>query len=180
MKNEEYFKQFIAEKMDFPIPGINFKDVIPTLENAEAYHHCIDAFEELAKQYDFNKIICADARGFLFGPTLGYLMNKGIVIARKPKKLPRPGLSYSYTLEYANNTLVISEGSLSPDDRVLVIDDLLATGGSALAMINLVKMSNATPIAALFYVELPNLHGKEAIQKEVDIPVHSLVKYEDL
>ena len=178
MKDENYFKKNIATVPDFPTEGIMFRDITPTLENAEAFKECIDALSEIANQYDFNKIICADARGFIFGSALAYKLNKGLILARKPGKLPRPGLSYSYELEYGQNTLYIPEDSIKENDKVLVIDDLLATGGSALAMIKLIKLAKGRPVAALFYIELPDLHGLEAIKKEVNIPVHSLVKFE--
>ena len=178
MKDENYFKKYVATIAHFPKEGVMFRDITPTLEDADAFKESIDALEELASQYDFNKIICADARGFLFGSALAYNMHKGIVLARKPGKLPRPGLSYSYSLEYGKNVLQISEDSFKEGERVLVIDDILATGGSSVAMIELVKMAKAIPVAAIFYIELPDLHGVEAIKKAADIPVHSLVKYE--
>ena len=178
MRDEEYFKKFVATIPNFPKEGIMFRDITPTLENAEAFKEAIDSLAFIASQYDFNKIICADARGFLFGSALAYKLNKGLITARKPGKLPRPGLEFSYTLEYGENTLIISEDSLNKNDRVLVLDDLLATGGSAAAMIELVKMAKATPVAAMFYIELPDLNGREVIKKANDIPVHSLVKFE--
>ena len=114
----------------------------------------------------------------IFGSALAYKLNKGLILARKPGKLPSPGFSFSYDLEYGSNTLVISTDSFNKNDRVLVIDDLLATGGSAGAMIGLVKMSNATPVAALFYIELPDLKGRDSIKKVEDLPIHSLVYFE--
>lgn len=178
MKNEQYYKEFIATIPDFPKKGIMFRDITPTVENAEAFKNVIDDLAELSKQYNFNKIICADARGFLFGSALAYKLNKGLVLARKPGKLPSPGFSFSYDLEYGSNTLVIPKDSISSNDRVLVIDDLLATGGSAGAMIELVKMSKATPVAAFFYIELPDLNGRANMKKVEDLPIHSLVFFE--
>ena len=178
MRDEKYFQNYIATIPNFPKEGILFRDITPTLEDPEAFKECIDALAEVVKQYDFNKIICADARGFLFGAALAYKLGKGVVTARKPGKLPRPGFEYSYTLEYGENTLLISQDSIEENDRVLVLDDLLATGGSAVAMIELTKMSKAVPVAAIFYIELPDLKGVEAIKKVADIPVHSLVKFE--
>lgn len=178
MKDEKYFKNFIATIPDFPKEGIMFRDVTPTLEDPDAFKESIDSMAELVAKYDFNKIICADARGFLFGAALSYKLGINLVLARKPGKLPRPGYSYAYTLEYGKNTLEISDGSIQKNDRLLVIDDLLATGGSAAAMVELVKKADAIPVAALFYIELPDLKGVETIKKAADIPVHSLVKYE--
>ncbi len=178
MKDQNYYKKYIATIVDFPIKGIMFRDITPTMENGVIFKDCIDDLAELASKYDFNKIICADARGFVFGAALAYKLNKGVVTARKPGKLPRPGLEYSYTLEYGKNTLLISENSIEENERVLIVDDLLATGGSAAAMIELVKKAKGIPIAAIFYIELPDLHGVEAIKKAMDIPVHSLIQFE--
>ena len=122
--------------------------------------------------------MCADARGFIFGAALAYKLNKALVVARKPNKLPRPGNSYNYTLEYGENTLMVSQDSISEGDRCLIVDDLLATGGSALAMAKIISQSKGVPVAAVFYIELPDLKGKEAIKKGNDIPVLSLVKFE--
>ena len=178
MRDENYFKKFVATIPNFPKEGIMFRDITPTLEDPDVFHEVIDAFAELVSNYDFTKIICADARGFLFGSALAYKMRKGLITARKPGKLPRPGLEFAYTLEYGQNSLIISEDSLKENDRVLVLDDLLATGGSAAAMIELVKQAKAIPVAAVFYIELPDLKGVNAIKKAADIPVHSLVKFE--
>ena len=177
MKDQNYFKKFIATIPDFPKKGIMFRDITPTLENPDSFKECIDGLAEIASQYDFNKIICAEARGFMIGSALAYKLHKGFVPARKPGKLPRPGISYSYSLEYGENMMLISEDALNENDRVLVLDDLLATGGSAIALIELTKSAKATPVAALFYVELPDLNGAEKIKKAMDIPVHSLVQF---
>jgi len=178
MKNESYFKKFILTIPDFPKKGVMFRDITPTLENSEAFKESIDSMAEIASKYDFNKIICADARGFIFGSALAYKLHKSLIIARKPGKLPRPGLDFSYTLEYGHNDLLISENAIDKNDRVLILDDLLATGGSAAAMVELVKMANGHPVSAIFYIELPDLKGREVIKKAMDIDIHSLVKFE--
>ena len=177
MKEEKYFQKHIDTIPNFPKEGIMFRDITPTIENAEAFRNAIDTMAELIKDLDFNKIICADARGFLFGAALSYKLGKDLVLSRKPGKLPRPQFSYSYTLEYGNNSLEISDGSIQEGDRVLAVDDLLATGGSALAMMKLVEMAKGTNVGAIFYIELIDLKGEDAIKKEFDIPVISLVKY---
>ena len=178
MKDENYFKSHIATIPNFPKEGIMFRDITPTLENGVVFKDCIDSLAEIAKNYDFNKIICADARGFIFGAALAYKLGKGIICARKPGKLPRPGFEYSYTLEYGKNTMLISEQSFEENEKVLIVDDLLATGGSAMAMVELVKKSKAIPVAAMFYIELPDLKGRELIKKAADIDIHSLVRFE--
>ena len=143
MKNETYYKDYIATIPNFPKEGIMFRDITPTVESAEAFKNVINDFAEIVKQYNFNKIICADARGFIFGSALGYKLGKGLILARKPGKLPAPGLSFSYDLEYGSNTLVIPQA-----------------------------------VAALFYIELPDLNGRKNMKKVDDIPIHSLVCFE--
>ena len=176
----DLFNPFIADVPGFPKEGIIFKDITPILHNADIYHKAIDAFIEIAKELEFDKILAADARGFLFGAPLAYALNKGLVIARKPGKLPRPGVEATYQLEYGSNSLLVSEESIHPGEKILIIDDLLATGGSANAMAELVKKCKATPIACIFFVELCLLKGREKILKENNIDSYSLVKYIDV
>lgn len=178
MKDENYYKQYIATIPDFPIKGIMFRDITTSLENGEVFKNIIDDFVEIVKKYDFNKIVCADARGFIFGGALAYALKKDLVLARKPGKLPRPGYTISYTLEYGINSLVIPEKSLAEGDRCLIVDDLLGTGGSCGAIAGLIKMSKAISVAAIFYIELPDLKGRDYIKKVDDFPIHSLVCFE--
>lgn len=181
MENNEYFKKYIASVLNFPKEGINFKDVTPTLEDADAYQSAIDAMAEKIEKYDFDKIICADARGFLFGAPLAYKMHKGLVIARKPNKLPRPGSQFSYSLEYGKNVLVISEGSVKPGDKFCVIDDLLATGGSANAMVQLVKENQGEVMAACFYVELSKLGGANFMREKCPgLDIYTIIDFPDV
>lgn len=175
MSEQFPFEQYIADVPDFPIPGILFKDITPTLEDPTAFKAVID---EMASKFDpdsFDKIIAADARGFLFGAPLAYKLNKGLVVARKPGKLPRPGHSYSYSLEYGKNTMVIPEGSIKEGERVLLVDDLLATGGSAYAMVKMVEAAGGKPIGAIFYIELIDLKGMEPLEKE-GVPCVSILQ----
>lgn len=175
--DQKYYEQYIASIEGFPKEGIIFRDITPTLENPEAFQNLINDLCSLAESYDFDKIMCADARGFIVGSPLAFKCGKPLVIARKPGKLPRPGLKCSYDLEYGTNTLVISEGSIQKGDKVLIVDDLLATGGSAKAMMNMAKEAGATPVACVFYIELVDLHAKEMLMENYNTPVHSLVKY---
>ena len=176
----EYFDSIIADVPNFPKDGIIFKDITPILHDKESFKKAIDAFIDMAKEFDFDKVLAADARGFLFGSPVAYALNKGLAIARKPGKLPRPGKSCSYDLEYGSNTLLVSEGAINPGEKVLVIDDLLATGGSAYAMCDLIKQSGATPVACLFLVELCLLKGKENILNKCGVNSYSIVKYIDV
>lgn len=173
--SKKLYELYIKDVPDFPKPGILFKDICPVLENAEAFKELIDDMSKSVEHLDFNKIVCADARGFIFGAAMAYKMNKGLVIARKPGKLSRPGVSFSYDLEYGHNTMVISEGSVVKGDKCLVVDDLLATGGSCLAMLNMVKECGAENVATVFFIKLLELHGDDAILEHYDLPVISMV-----
>ena len=147
--------KYIKDVPGFPKPGIIFKDVTPVFENPEYLQKVFDVMVEELKENNiqFDKIVCPEARGFLFGPTLGLLTKKGVVIARKPGKLPRPGFCVSYNLEYGTATLVVSEDSIKPGDRVLVV----------------------TVAAVMFYIELTPLNGRKVLEK---YPVISIVPVE--
>ena len=130
MKDFKYFDEHIATVPGFPKEGIEFKDVTTTIEDPECYQEAINAMADCIAKYDFDKIICAEARGFIFGAPLAYKLNKGLVIARKPNKLPRPGYKFSYHLEYGDNTLLISQDSIKPGEKIVVIDGKVSyTGG---------------------------------------------------
>ena len=169
--------KYIRDVPDFPKPGIIFKDIVPVFENPEYLQMVFDVMvDELKKNnIQFDKIACPEARGFLFGPTLGLAMKKGVVMARKPGKLPCPGESLSYDLEYGSATLVVSKESIKPGDRVVVVDDLLATGGSAKALCQLVEKCGGTVAGVMFYIELTPLKGREVLK---DYPVISIVPVE--
>ena len=158
---------YIRDVPGFPKPGIIFKDITPVFENPDYLQKVFDVMVDELKENNivFDKIVCPEARGFLFGPTLGLMTKKGVVMARKPGKLPRPGNCVSYNLEYGTATLVISEDSIKPGDRVLVVDDLLATGGSAKALCELVERSGASVAGVMFYIELTPLNGRKVLDK---------------
>lgn len=177
MKDASYFEKYIATVPNFPKEGIFFKDVAPTLEDPDAFKNCIDAMAELIQGYDFDKIVCADARGFLFGAPLAYKMGKGLVIARKPGKLPRPGVKASYSLEYGTNSLEISEGAIKPGEKYAVLDDVLATGGTCGAMMKMLMEKGAKPVVGIFYIGLPDVGGKERMQEIAPIDVLSVVQF---
>lgn len=159
--------KYVRSVPDFPKEGIIFKDIVPVFENIDYCQKVIDVMIDEIKEnhLEFNKIICPEARGFLFGVPLGLAFKVGVVLARKPGKLPLPGTKVSYELEYGVQSLEISEGSVSPGDRVLIVDDLLATGGSAKALGKLVELNQGTVSGALFYIELTSLKGREALKK---------------
>ena len=166
--------QYVRDVPDFPKPGVIFKDIIPVLENPEYFNDTIEVMIEELKEnnIEFDRVICPEARGFLFGVPIGLLMGKGIALARKPGKLPYPGHSVTYALEYGAGSLEISKGTIKPGERVLVVDDLLATGGSSKGCCELVEKSGATVAGILFYLELTPLKGRENLK---DYKVLSIV-----
>ena len=166
----DLYDSFIRTIVDFPIKGIKFRDITPLLADGEAFHQVINDLNKELPSYDkFDKIICAESRGFIFGaPLASYL-----VLARKPGKLPLVGYKESYALEYGTNTIEIPEGAINPGDRVIVLDDLIATGGSAKAMVDLVIKAGGVPVMALFLIELRSLQG----YKKLGIPTKAIVSY---
>lgn len=168
------YDKFIRTIPDFPIKGIKFRDITPLLANGDSFHQAIMDLNKLLPSYDkWDKIICAESRGFIFGSPLASLNNKGIVIARKAGKLPLVGLSETYGLEYGTATIEIPLDSINPGDRVVILDDLIATGGSALAMKKLVQRAGGIPILGLFLIELRSLEG----YKTLGLPCASIVSY---
>ena len=122
-------KDYIANVPDFPIPGIQFKDITPLIGDGKAFKHATNLFIEFTKKVEADIIVGPDARGFIFGCPVATTLEMGFVPVRKPKKLPREVIEYSYDLEYGSNTLCLHKGDIKPGQKVLIIDDLLATGG---------------------------------------------------
>lgn len=170
----DLYDKFIRTVVDFPIKGIKFRDITPLLANGDAFHQVImDLNKELPSYDHWDKIIAAESRGFIFASPLASINNKGLVLARKAGKLPLVGYRETYKLEYGEATIEIPKDSIKPGDRVIVMDDLIATGGSAKAMVDLVKQAGGIPIMAIFLIELRSLEG----YKQLGIPVTSIVNY---
>ena len=170
----DIYDKFIRTIVDFPIEGIKFRDITPLLSNGEAFHQVImDLNKELPSYENWDKIIAAESRGFVFAAPLAAINNKGLVLARKKGKLPKVGFKESYALEYGEATIEIPDGVINPGDKVIILDDLIATGGSAKAMVNLVKKAGGIPIMALFLIELRSMEG----YKKLGIPTVSIVNY---
>jgi adenine phosphoribosyltransferase len=162
---------------DFPKPGISYKDVTPLVEDGEALHAAVDALAAVTGALgDFDRILSAEARGFVFGTALAYRVRKGLVLARKRGKLPRQTISASYELEYGTDILEAHADAIAPGTRVLVVDDLLATGGTARAMCDLVENAGATVAGVAFLIELGYLGGRARL---ADYEVVSLITYDD-
>ncbi|HKX45620.1 MAG TPA: adenine phosphoribosyltransferase [Planctomycetota bacterium] len=165
-------EKYIRDVPDFPKPGIVFKDITPLLQSAEGLRHCIDllARVEDPRRYD---IVCGiESRGFIFGTALANQLGKGFVPIRKPGKLPWKTAAESYELEYGRDTIEIHVDAVE-GQRVLMVDDLLATGGTMAAGLKLVRKVGGTPIACAFVIELGFLPGREKLGA---IPVHSLLQ----
>ncbi len=161
---------------DFPRPGISFKDITPLIENGEALHAAVDALALATYGLDYDRILSAEARGFVLGTALAYRARKGLILARKPNKLPRKTISATYELEYGTDSLETHADAISEGTRVLVADDLLATGGTARAMCELVENAGGTVAGVAFLIELTYLGGRDRL---APYDVVSLITYDD-
>ena len=164
----------VRDVPDFPKPGIVFKDLMPLIGNAEAFHSTIELLAEWARARKPDIILGAEARGFIFGGALAYALGCGFVTARKPGKLPWRTVEATYALEYGTDSLQIHADALADGQRVIVLDDVLATGGTAKAKVELVEQLGGTVAGALFVIELEFLHGRERLAGN---DVHSLIQY---
>ncbi len=168
------FADKIRDIPDFPRPGIIFKDVTPLLQDPATFREVIDTLIEQLKPFDFDVIVAPEARGFILAAPLAYALGKGFVPARKPGKLPARKRRVTYQLEYGSDALEIHEDAIQPGQKVLVLDDLLATGGTILSTIKLVEEEGGVVTATAFLIELEFLKGRAALQK---YPIVSLLKY---
>ncbi|RME98524.1 MAG: adenine phosphoribosyltransferase, partial [Chloroflexi bacterium] len=149
---------------DFPVEGILFYDITTLLKNPDALKYCIDQLAEKYQDFDIDVIVGMESRGFIFGMPLAYKLGVGFVPIRKPGKLPAETISESYALEYGTNTLEIHKDAIEAGQRVLVVDDLLATGGTARATCNLVERLGGEVAGVSFIIELTFLNGRNQLQ----------------
>jgi adenine phosphoribosyltransferase len=169
-------RHHIRTVRDFPTAGISFKDITPLIEDGEALHTAVDALASLTEDLgEYDRILSAEARGFVFGTALAYRARKGLILARKPNKLPRETISATYDLEYGTDALEAHADAIDPGTRVLVADDLLATGGTARAMCELVENAGGTVAGVAFLIELTYLHGRNLL---TPYDVVSLITYD--
>lgn len=164
----------IRDVPDFPTPGILFKDIMPLVADPAAFRESIDQLAEWAGPRTPDIILGAEARGFIFGGALAYALGCGFVPARKPGKLPWKTVDATYALEYGNDTLQIHADAIAPGQRVIVLDDVLATGGTASAKIELVEQLGGIVVGALFVVELTFLGGRGRL---AGYDSHALIAY---
>lgn len=165
---------YIRNIPDFPEPGVQFKDVTTLLKDGPAFHEMVDRMKASLEGKQVDLLIGPEARGFLFGSPLAYAMGIGFVIARKPGKLPAKTRRFEYELEYGTDALEVHEDAIKPGQKVVVVDDLLATGGTALGVARLVEEMGGEVVGATFAIELKYLNGREKM-KEYD--VHSVLEY---
>ena len=170
------FESKIASIPDYPEPGVVFKDITPLLADGKGFSAVIDAIADRFKDAGVTKVVGAEARGFMIGAPVAYRLNAGFVPARKPGKLPRATLSEEYELEYGVDRLEIHADALCSDDVVLLVDDLVATGGTAVAQIRLVQKFGARLAGLGFLMELEFLEPRTCISRATDADVFSLVK----
>jgi len=168
-------KQYIRDVPDFPQPGILFRDITPLLQDAAAVHNVVDALTEHYRDAGLDAVVSIESRGFLFGAPLAYNLGLPLVPVRKPGKLPAARMSVEYSLEYGTGQLDIHEDALKPGDRVAIVDDLLATGGTAMAAAKLVELLGAKVHSFAFLIELGFLGGRE---KLAGYDVFALVSYD--
>jgi adenine phosphoribosyltransferase len=155
----------VAAVPDFPRPGILFRDVTPILQQPQLFAEAVDRLaaqvEDLAPR--LQKLVAIESRGFLFGVPLALRLRVGLAVARKPGKLPRPVVEQTYELEYGSDRLALHRDAVTPGEGVLVVDDLLATGGTSEATCRLVERLGGEILAALYFIELPALRGRERL-----------------
>lgn len=156
-------QSYIRAIPDFPLPGILFRDITPLLKDKQAFKAAIDLFVDKYKQAKIDHVVGIEARGYMLGAPLAYAIGAGFVPVRKPGKLPYSKLSESYALEYGTNSLEIHADALGNGDRVLVVDDLLATGGTAAATRRLLERLGASIAGFAFLIELEALKGRDAL-----------------
>jgi adenine phosphoribosyltransferase len=160
---------YIRDIPDFPQEGIVFKDITPLLAHPEAFHKAVDTLAEQYRELGVTKVMGAEARGFIFGGALAYNLGAGFVPARKPGKLPWNTTKATYDLEYGTDSLEVHADALGPKDVVLIVDDVLATGGTAAAKYQLATSTGARVVGFAFLIELDFLHGRDKLPEGAQI-----------
>ena len=168
-------EDFVITIPDFPEPGIMFRDVTGILRDAEGLKMAVDQLSDLLKDVDFDVIVGAESRGFIFGAPVAYHLGKPFVLARKKGKLPRDTVQMEYELEYGTAIVEMHKDDLKPGQKVVILDDLIATGGTVKAIAKLVEMLGGEVVKMCFVLELAGLNGRQVLK---DYPVESLITYE--
>lgn len=168
-------EDYITTIPDFPEPGIMFRDITTILEDADGFQLAIDTLENMLKDVDFDVVIGAESRGFVFGAPLAYNMHKPLVLVRKKGKLPRETVGTSYDLEYGSASIEMHKDSIKPGQKVVLVDDLIATGGTIAAAAKLVEELGGEVVKIIFIMELAGLNGREKLAK---YDVEAAITYE--
>ncbi len=171
---KETLKATIRDVPDFPKPGIIFKDITPLLADVKAFQSVVDAFAKRYADKSIDSVVAIESRGFIFGGALAYRLDAGFVPVRKKGKLPYKTQSVEYALEYGTDTIEIHQDAIHKGSRVLVLDDVLATGGTARATCDLVEKTGGVVVECGFVIELGFLHGREKLKNR---EVFSLIQY---
>lgn len=164
----------IRDVPDFPTEGVVFKDILPLVADSEYFTAAIDELADWVRPREPDFILGAEARGFIFGAALAYAVGAGFIAARKPGKLPRETVQATYALEYGTDSLQVHRDAMAPGSRVIVLDDVLATGGTARAKVELVEGLGAIVVGVVFVLELTFLHGRDRLE---GYDVHALISY---
>ncbi len=164
----------IRDVPDFPTPGVIFKDITTLIKDGRLFRETVDLMAQEFADRKIDLIVCIEARGFIFGSALAYLLGAGVILVRKEGKLPHRTRKMSYSLEYGSATVEIHEDAVSPGSRVLIVDDLLATGGTLAAAVDLVRGLGGKVEAVAVLIELDFLQGREKLK---DVPIFSLIHY---
>ena len=168
-------KDYVTEIPDFPKEGILFRDITTVINNPEVFHMAVDGLVDLVKDKDFDLVIGTESRGFVFGAPVAYALDKGFILARKKGKLPRETISESYDLEYGQATLEIHKDAIQPGQKVVLIDDLIATGGTTEAVVKMVERLGGEVVKIGFVIELAGLNGRAKLK---NYDMDSLIIYE--
>ncbi len=167
-------KNYIANINDFPKEGILFRDITPLMADGAAFKEATNRIETFAKEIGAEVIVGPESRGFIFGCPVAINLNIGFVPVRKPGKLPRETVSFAYDLEYGSNELHMHSDAIKPGQKVLIVDDLLATGGTVEATIKLIEKLQGVVVGAAFLIELEDLNGRACLK---DVPIYTVMKY---
>ncbi len=167
-------KDYVANVPNFPKEGIQFKDITPLMSDGAAYSYATKKMVEFAKKQQAEVIVGPEARGFIFGCPVAHELKIGFAPVRKPGKLPRETVSFNYDLEYGSNTLCMHKDAIKPGQRVLIVDDLLATGGTVEATVKLIEQLGGVVVGCAFLIELEELNGRKLLE---NYEVLSLMKY---
>jgi adenine phosphoribosyltransferase len=159
-------KKYIRSIHDYPKKGILFRDITTLIKNPKAFNYTIDKIIEISKKVEFNKVSAIESRGFIFASTVSYLTNKPLILLRKKNKLPADRYSVDFKLEYGEATIEVHKDSIDKNDKVLVIDDLIATGGTAEAAAKLIELSGGTVAGFIFIINLFDLPGNDLLREK--------------